>query len=102
MTAQGSEAALAAELREALDFLPKTCRYHGDKLDRDGMWGPACCETGRPALARRNALAALERVAAAEGEKAEACGGLDPYYPGTCPMPKGHSGGCFNDPETDA
>lgn len=30
------------------------------------------------------------------------CGGLDPAHPGVCPMKKGHPGGCFNDPETDA
>lgn len=36
------------------------------------------------------------------GSTPELCNGRDPAYPGTCPMPKGHPGGCFDDAEVDA
>ena len=51
-------------IKRALAHLPETCHYHGDKLTRDyGLWsGEACCDTGKPALARREAEAALERL----------------------------------------
>jgi hypothetical protein len=51
-------------LKRALEHLPAVCQYHGDQIVRDyGMWrGEACCDTGKPALARREAEAALERL----------------------------------------
>lgn len=53
-----------AIIKAAVEILPATCQYHGDSLVRDyGMWrGEACCDTGKPALARREAEAALERL----------------------------------------
>lgn len=53
-----------AVIREALEHLPATCRYHGDNLDREARWGGgACCDTGKPSLARRNAEDGLRRLA---------------------------------------
>jgi len=61
-------------VRRALGRMPASCRYHGDRLlwsettsVRTAMSRPddPCCETGRPALYRREALAALERIASA-------------------------------------
>lgn len=51
-------------IKAAIDLLPAKCQYHGDQIVRDyGMWrGEACCDTGKPALARRQAEAALERL----------------------------------------
>jgi hypothetical protein len=52
-----------ATIREALEHLPKQCKYHGDELQSGTRWyGGACCETGRPSLARRNAEAVLALV----------------------------------------
>ncbi len=53
-----------AIVREAIEELPATCQYHGDQLVRDyGAWrGDPCCETGKPALARRKAEEALRRL----------------------------------------
>lgn len=53
-----------AAMCAAINFLPATCQYHGEQIVRDyGMWrGEACCDTGKPALARREAEAALERL----------------------------------------
>jgi len=55
-----------AVVREAVEQLPATCQYHGEALVRDyGMWrGDACCDTGKPALARRKAEEALRRLEA--------------------------------------
>jgi hypothetical protein len=49
-------------IARALDSLPKTCRYHGDRLDpaEYGGWGrTACCDTGEPARRRQQAELAL-------------------------------------------
>lgn len=52
-----------AKIQRALEALPKTCKYHGDKLDGGSHWyDGACCETGKPSLYRREAEAALQRV----------------------------------------
>lgn len=55
-----------AIIKAAVEMLPATCRYHGDNLERDRStyWfgDKACCDTGKPALARREAEAALERL----------------------------------------
>lgn len=53
-------------VKKALEQLPGACQYHGSAIVRDyGMWrGEACCETGAPALARRDAEAALARLEA--------------------------------------
>lgn len=53
-------------VRQAIELLPAACQYHGDQLVRDYGWdrGSSCCETGAPALARRQAEAALERLEA--------------------------------------
>jgi hypothetical protein len=52
-----------AIVKAAIEHLPATCRYHEDRLDRESRWGGgACCDTGKPALARREAEAALERL----------------------------------------
>lgn len=50
-------------LRVALTELPRNCRYHGERLQRDDTWnGVYCCDTGRPALLRRRAEDALKRL----------------------------------------
>jgi hypothetical protein len=50
-------------IRAALDYLPRECQYHGDRLEMgDIVSGGGCCDTGRPARARRLALAAVERL----------------------------------------
>lgn len=52
-----------AIVKAAIEHLPAECRYHGENLDRPIRWGGgACCDTGKPALARREAEAALERL----------------------------------------
>ena len=52
-----------AIVREAIEMLPATCKYHGDNLDGGSHWyGGACCDTGRPSLARRKAEEALRRL----------------------------------------
>lgn len=58
-----------AAIRAALNELPNACRYHQDRLDPDRPgWGrEACCDTGLPALRRRNAMAALDRIEVARG-----------------------------------
>lgn len=51
-------------IRAALDALPSTCRYHAD-IDggpHEYRFSGACCATGEPALLRRRAHAALDRV----------------------------------------
>lgn len=54
-------------IRAALDYLPRECRYHGDRIEMPGIVGDGgCCDTGRPALARRRALEAVQRLS--EGE----------------------------------
>lgn len=55
-----------ATVRRAIEALPAKCQYHGDEIVRDyGMWrGEACCDTGKPALARREAEEALRRLEA--------------------------------------
>lgn len=54
----------AALIQRALETIPATCRYHGDNLEQDyGLHGTgSCCDTGRPALYRRHAEAALLRA----------------------------------------
>ena len=51
-------------VRAAIEMLPATCKYHGDELLRGhGPWrDEACCDTGKPALARRKAEEALRRL----------------------------------------
>lgn len=58
-----------ASIRSALGELPDVCRYHQDRLDPDRPgWGrEACCDTGLPALRRREAMAALDRIEANRG-----------------------------------
>ena len=52
-----------AIVREAIEMLPATCRYHGDNLVHSYDYaGRPCCDTGKPALARRQAEAALRRL----------------------------------------
>ncbi len=72
MTAPTREARIArddlATIRAALNLLPTACHYHGTGLDRPGPFGPACCGTGSSALARREALAALDRLDVLAGE----------------------------------
>jgi hypothetical protein len=56
-------------IRAALECLPEECRYHGARLDHGGIVSDgACCDTGRPALARRRALEALRRQSGADLE----------------------------------
>lgn len=50
-----------ATIQAALFSLPETCRYHGDQLTSSNARRRACCDTGRPALLRREAEAALDR-----------------------------------------
>ena len=57
----------------ALEKLPATCRYHGDKIDPpEGLLRrEACCDTGTPAVRRRKAeeqLQALELEQLTRGE----------------------------------
>lgn len=55
-----------AIVRQALDLLPDACRYHGRDLMRGyglDRYGP-CCETGKPAVMRHAAEAALKRLEA--------------------------------------
>lgn len=52
--------------RQALDLLPDACQYHGRDLMRGyglDCYGP-CCETGKPAVMRHAAEAALKRLEA--------------------------------------
>lgn len=53
------------DIRLALDKLPSSCRYHDD-IEPESMkyreYDGACCATGQPALLRRRALAALDRL----------------------------------------
>ena len=53
-----------AIVKQAIEMLPATCHYHGDELLRGhGPWrDEACCDTGKPALARRKAEEALRRL----------------------------------------
>lgn len=54
-----------AIIKAAIEMLPATCHYHGNNLGavRFGQPIPGpCCDTGKPALARREAEAALERL----------------------------------------
>jgi hypothetical protein len=54
-----------ALVRQAIEMLPATCRYHGDNLERSYDYtGRHCCDTGKPALARRKAEEALRRLEA--------------------------------------
>lgn len=52
------EAALPA-IRKALAHLPAQCRYHGDNTTPNWPGRTACCDTGEPAQARKEAEAAL-------------------------------------------
>lgn len=55
-----------AVVRKALEMMPGQCRYHGARLDYEGprtiLAPQECCDTGKPARARREALAALDRI----------------------------------------
>ncbi|MCW7941678.1 hypothetical protein AAW14_06445 [Streptomyces hygroscopicus] len=60
-------------IRRALEKLPATCRYHGEKIDPpEGLIRrEACCDTGIPAMRRRKAeeqLCALEMEQLTRGE----------------------------------
>ena len=57
-------AAALPAIRQALAALPARCRYHGERLERDRpSWGgPECCDTGAPALLRRQAEASLKAL----------------------------------------
>ncbi len=61
-----------SRIRAALEMLPAACRYHGDNIDPSGGWRrEACCDTGIPAMRRRQAeqeLQALEREQVERGE----------------------------------
>lgn len=62
-----------SRIRAALEQLPTTCRYHGDKIDPpEGLLRrEACCDTGIPAMRRRQAeeqLQALELEQVTRGE----------------------------------
>lgn len=47
-------------IRHALMDLPKTCRFHGDDLERSGMWyGVPNCESCRSPWRARQAWQAL-------------------------------------------
>jgi hypothetical protein len=58
----------AATIQRALEALPKTCKYHGDKLERNGSaWtDSSCCDTGKPSLLRRKAEVALAHARSKE------------------------------------
>lgn len=56
-----------AVVRDAIEHLPERCRYHGDDLEW-GLRREVCCDTGKPALARRRAEAALRRAGLIGGE----------------------------------
>ena len=60
MPASPLEDALPA-IRRALEQLPSTCRYHGDKTMPADTWPrrEACCDTGIPAQRRKEAEAAI-------------------------------------------
>lgn len=56
-------------LKDAIEALPTKCLYHEGKITALERWGQgdsrydgACCATGKPALYRRRAEAALERL----------------------------------------
>jgi hypothetical protein len=51
-----------AIVKAAIEHLPATCRYHEDRVQDARRPGGSCCDTGKPALARREAEAALERL----------------------------------------
>lgn len=63
MTYQGFGADLEA-LENAIEALPTQCLYHGDKIDcfSRADYDGACCQSGKPALYRRRAEVALERM----------------------------------------
>ncbi|WP_219512784.1 hypothetical protein [Nonomuraea ceibae] len=57
----------AAAIRAALECLPAECSYHGTAIEPGSgrLYGrEACCDTGRPAMRRRQAEQALERMVA--------------------------------------
>lgn len=67
----------------ALGYLPATCRYHGTNLDPSNPAYDACCETGEPARARREAVDAIRRLPRpllAEAERRGAERGWDEGY----------------------
>lgn len=51
-------------IRAALEKLPATCRYHGDKIDppESLIRREACCDTGIPAMRRRKAEEQLQAL----------------------------------------
>lgn len=62
--------AMAPVIRAALEELPEVCRYHGTNLEPTGGWmsrREACCDTGLPALRRRDAMDALDRIGGHHG-----------------------------------
>jgi hypothetical protein len=52
-------------IRKALAELPAVCRYHGVHLEphRPAYGSESCCDTDRPAMRRRKAEDALQRLA---------------------------------------
>jgi hypothetical protein len=51
-----------ATIRLALTTMPPACRFHGTNLNPTSPTREACCDTGKPALRRRAALEALDRL----------------------------------------
>jgi hypothetical protein len=51
-----------AAIRLALTTIPPACRFHGTNLNPTSPTREACCDTGKPALRRRAALEALDRL----------------------------------------
>lgn len=53
-------------IRTALQRLPETCRYHGERIEPEGSsWvslRESCCDTGLPAVLRRRAMDVLDRI----------------------------------------
>ncbi|MEU4911613.1 hypothetical protein, partial [Streptomyces fradiae] len=69
--AETAEAAIDGalpDLRRAIDSMPTTCRYHGDRLDPDQygrmVRSEACCDTGVAPRRAREARRAIDRLAA--------------------------------------
>ncbi|MHA6764734.1 hypothetical protein [Streptacidiphilus sp. PAMC 29251] len=56
-------------IRSALEKLPATCRYHGERIEPEGSsWvslRESCCDTGLPSVLRRRAMDVLDRIEAA-------------------------------------
>jgi hypothetical protein len=51
-----------ATIQTALDHIPNDCQYHGTNIERTTGFNAkptVCCDTGKPALARRQAETVL-------------------------------------------